>query len=589
MPATLFAERLPELELSKEDSEALLELEAVLVAQNLEQYDQLLHCPKKEKAKVASPSSQWHEIRKVENLRIYEERAPVSSETPVMPTTLMLGSVVGDLDDIMYGVVAATDEDERIKERVLQDGAEESKVLRCLVKPSERDPFRQVSVKWQLYSTRDYVCLDTTGFARASMGERVGYSLSHSIAFDGKLPLFDRHSIDRGNRSVCVLYRQRTPNAVECYARGVFDFETKSDPVSNSVALQVIANQWLSHARIVELAHMKKIVCRLKQQVACGEPIVKARKPVTSHHMRREPKRMQGARDEEEFLRTMYPRRFAMSEQDGNLLRELAETLVVHNIQQYNTLLKTKDGFADTRVWKELRRKDGARIYRERSKHNGLPTTPSLLLLGTLKGTVDEIMYGAVTTTDKAIRIKSAYTQDGVINSKVLKELVQPTMDDPFHHVSVKWRLHNNQRDYVSLDATGIAHTVKRERIGYNISHSVAFAQIPGMEKAHGIERGNMSVCSLYHQKSPTTVECYVHQLTVVVKKGNFCCMCLTDAANTDSLGVARDELASSEAYHEICIAKAEDLARASIMQSAVSRRSQINNRSLVSRDSSTM
>ncbi|OWY93697.1 hypothetical protein PHMEG_00036814 [Phytophthora megakarya] len=55
-----------------------------------------------------------------------------------------------------------------------------------------------------------------------------------------------------------------------------------------------------------------------------------------------------------------------------------------------------------------------------------------------------------------------------------------------------------------------LTHTVKHERIGYNISHSVTFAQIPGMEDTHSIERGNMSVCSLYLQKTPTTVECYV-------------------------------------------------------------------------------
>ncbi|KAE9069421.1 hypothetical protein PF007_g27326 [Phytophthora fragariae] len=204
------------------------------------------------------------------------------------------------------------------------------------------------------------------------------------------------------------------------------------------------------------------------------------------------------------------PAELAMSEQDGELLRELAETLTVHNIQQYNTLLKTKEGFADSRRWKELRRKDGVRIYRERAKHNGIPTTPSLLLLGTVEGTLDDVMFGVVATTEEAIRIKSTCTQDGVADCKVLHELVPPTVDDPFHHVSVKWRLYNNQRDYVSLDTSGIAHTVKRERIGYNISHSVAFAQIPGIQDTHGIERGNMSVCSLYLQKTPTTVECYV-------------------------------------------------------------------------------
>ncbi|POM65514.1 Hypothetical protein PHPALM_18757 [Phytophthora palmivora] len=363
------------------------------------------------------------------------------------------------------------------------------------------------------------------------------------------------------------------------------------------------------------------------------------------------------------------PPQLAMSEQDGDLLRELAETLAVHNIQQYNTLLKTKDGFADSRCWKELRRKDGIRIYRERSRHNGLPMTPSLLLLGTIEGTLDDVMYGAVATTDEAIRIKSTCTQDGIIDSKVLHELVQPTVEDPFHHVSVKWRLYNNQRDYVSLDTTGIAHTVKRERIGYNISHSVAFAQIPGMDN---IERGNMSVCSLYLQKTLTTVECYVRgffdfhtqnemvntmslqaiaaqwasfarkrecalmkklvwrmrkssattsthsesvcgmlkklwipghklqdvqkllpttpdQRTVLEKKRSFCSTCLTDAANSDALEVAREELASSKAYHEACMAKAQEMARASrasFMQSAVSRRSRINSRSQISRNS---
>ncbi|KAG1708779.1 hypothetical protein DVH05_022401 [Phytophthora capsici] len=390
------------------------------------------------------------------------------------------------------------------------------------------------------------------------------------------------------------------------------------------------------------------------------------------------------------------PPELTVSEEDGDLLRELAETLAVHNIQQFNTLLKTTDGFADSRQWKELRRKDGIRIYRERSRRNGLPTTPSLLLLGTVPGTLDDVMYGAVATTEEAIRIKSCCTQDGVVDCKVLHELVTPTVDDPFHHVSVKWRLYNNQRDYVSLDTSGIAHTVKRERIGYNISHSVAFAQIPGMQDTQSIERGNMSVCSLYVQKTPATVECYVRgffdfntqnemvntmslqaiatqwssfarkrecalmkklvwrmrktfgcttslslsddqplpaqqpwsirrrcaacsrsfgllgtshktckscsrqvctrcctkqlvcvvapdQRTVLEKKRSFCSTCLTDAAETDALEVAREELASSKAYHEACIAKAQEVARTSransMKQSAVSRRSRFTNR----------
>uniref|UniRef100_A0AAV1V2E5 FYVE-type domain-containing protein n=1 Tax=Peronospora matthiolae TaxID=2874970 RepID=A0AAV1V2E5_9STRA len=402
----------------------------------------------------------------------------------------------------------------------------------------------------------------------------------------------------------------------------------------------------------------------------------------------------------------MEPPELAVSEQDRDLLRELAETLAVHNIQQYNTLLKTKDGFADNQCWKELRRKDSVRIYRERTRHNGLPSTPSLLLLGTVDGTLDDVMYGTVATTDEAIRIKSTCIQDGIIDSKVLHELVRPTVEDPFHHVSVKWRLYKNQRDYVSLDTSGIAHSVKREQIGYNISHSVAFAQIPGMEDTHGIERGNMSVCSLYLQKTPTTVECYVRgffdfhtqnemvntmslqaiatqwacftrkrrcallkklvwrmrkrsnctaslsinndrlsfiqqssasvrnkcalcsrrfgflgtscktcksclrqvcarcsskqlvcvvapdQRSVLEKKRSFCSTCLTEAANSDALEVAREELASSKVYHDMCAAKGREMARsssASFVQSAVSRHSGIDSEGCIGRKSMFM
>jgi hypothetical protein len=202
----------------------------------------------------------------------------------------------------------------------------------------------------------------------------------------------------------------------------------------------------------------------------------------------------------------------AVNEADGDMLTDLAETLAMHNIQQFNTLLVTKDGFADPRRWKELRRRDGVRVYRERARAAtpGIPVTPSLLLLGTLQGSLDDVMYGVSAHSDEAIRLHSTCTQDGVVDSKVLHELVRPSLDEPFRHVSVKWRLHANSRDYVSLDASGIALTVKRERVGYNIMHSVAFAQVPSFDASHGVERGNMSVCALYRQKTPGTVEVYV-------------------------------------------------------------------------------
>lgn len=199
-----------------------------------------------------------------------------------------------------------------------------------------------------------------------------------------------------------------------------------------------------------------------------------------------------------------------VSKADRTVLTRLAETLVTHNIEQYNTLVVTKDGVADATRWKDIRRKDGFRVYRERQAttvHG--PVTPQLLMLGTVEGKLEDVMYAAVAPTDEAMKIKSACLRDGVLDSKVMHELTAPTIEDPFHHIGVKWRLYD-ARDYLTLDATGIAQSGRFERVGYNLSHSVAFAQVPEFGELHGIERGNMSVCALYRQKTPTTVECYI-------------------------------------------------------------------------------
>ncbi|EGZ14695.1 hypothetical protein PHYSODRAFT_255181 [Phytophthora sojae] len=202
----------------------------------------------------------------------------------------------------------------------------------------------------------------------------------------------------------------------------------------------------------------------------------------------------------------------SVSDADRVMLRDLASTLVAHNLEQCNTLLVTKNGYPDsaTGQWKEMRRKDGLRIYRERpgSGRGEAPFTPSLLLFGTVDGTVEDVMYGVVAPTDAALKIKSRCVNDGMLDTKMLCQLEEASVEDPFHHVGIKWKLYHG-RDYISLDATGVVHSSKGERVGYNFAHSVAFSELPQF-KSQGVLRGNMSVCSLYKQKTPTTVECYV-------------------------------------------------------------------------------
>ncbi|KAL4114640.1 hypothetical protein PRIC2_014574 [Phytophthora ramorum] len=58
---------------------------------------------------------------------------------------------------------------------------------------------------------------------------------------------------------VCTFFRQKTTTLVECYSRGYFDFHSTNDMLNN-ISLHTISTQWLSMARHVECAQMKKLV-----------------------------------------------------------------------------------------------------------------------------------------------------------------------------------------------------------------------------------------------------------------------------------------------------------------------------------------
>ncbi|GMF21579.1 unnamed protein product [Phytophthora lilii] len=248
----------PTLQLAASDVASLRELAATLVTHNIESYNALLVSPDGH-----ADARQWKELRRKDGIRVYRERAG-GSPLPSIPSLLLLGTVVGSLDDVMFVAAAATDEQMKLTSKCLQDGVLDSKVVQSLVAPSEQQPFRHVGVKWRLHNARDYVCLDTTGVATSSSGEQVGYSISHSVAFS-QIPSFDKFGVERANMSVCCLFRQKTPDTVECYARGYFDFRRDSNDLLNSLSMNAVATQWLSFSKYVDCAEMKKLVWRMRK------------------------------------------------------------------------------------------------------------------------------------------------------------------------------------------------------------------------------------------------------------------------------------------------------------------------------------
>ncbi|GMF80134.1 unnamed protein product [Phytophthora fragariaefolia] len=151
---------------------------------------------------------------------------------------------------------------------------------------------------------------------------------------------------------------------------------------------------------------------------------------------------------------------------------------------------------------------------------------PVLQLVGSVPGSLDDAMYGALGATAEAMRVKSAYEHDNITDGAVLAMIVSPTAADPFRSLTIKWveqegptidhhRYHplhypvtlpgaGTREDLVFLEATGTTTLANGDRIGFQLRHSVHF---PQTHIRHNVRRGNMSTCTLFRDGDATTVD----------------------------------------------------------------------------------
>ncbi|KAG7378925.1 hypothetical protein PHYPSEUDO_009287 [Phytophthora pseudosyringae] len=264
----------PPLQLSPTTTAELESLAHKLVARNIGTYESFLidgH------GKV--DETRWKFVSSKDDLRAYAEQ-PRAAETPTnpgyqletpaadLPVVMITGTVLGDLDDVMYGVVCPTTEQMRVKTSYIHDDIPSSCVLANLAHPTPEKPFNAVTIKWvevhvplavrPVVKHRDFVYMETTGVERLRNGERVGYHIVHSVQFP-ETPVLDTHF--RGNSSISILYRQRTTNVTDVYIKGFFN---PAGGIMRAIVIRSAARILLSVAKDVYCSHMKKLVWALR-------------------------------------------------------------------------------------------------------------------------------------------------------------------------------------------------------------------------------------------------------------------------------------------------------------------------------------
>ncbi|GMF25250.1 unnamed protein product [Phytophthora lilii] len=203
---------------------------------------------------------------------------------------------------------------------------------------------------------------------------------------------------------------------------------------------------------------------------------------------------------------------------DQAQLHDLATSLVKAGLERYTSFLENDKRTVDPARWKLIKSRERARVYMEKPVPGSLEDTqdlPSLLCVGTTLGQLEDMMFGVVNPTLEVMRIKASYVDD-LSGAAVLATVEEPTLDEPFKSLVVKWMeldipLHSTSlvknRDYIYAEATDIIKLPSGERVGYHLLHSINFPQTHELPNRI---RGNLSICGFFRQIATDVTEIYV-------------------------------------------------------------------------------
>ncbi|TDH74029.1 hypothetical protein CCR75_008081 [Bremia lactucae] len=226
-----------DFKLASKDRSRLLEITDALVQLKVEEYESYI------KTKKSVDPVYWKRFVSDGPVTTFTERKAFQSAGNML-STLMVGPLVGTLDEVMFGLVSPTLESMRIKASYLHDFSAAA-VLATIIEPTLEKPFRSVVVKWAefdipgasigLVRNRDYVYVESTGILHYPNGERIGYHLVHSVNFP---QTFERQGRIRGNMSLCGIFRQEGLDRTDC--RGTSVINPKGDIVPSMALARLV-------------------------------------------------------------------------------------------------------------------------------------------------------------------------------------------------------------------------------------------------------------------------------------------------------------------------------------------------------------
>lgn len=222
--------------------------------------------------------SQWKLFKATKDFAVYKQRYAAKENCNILqtlagedlvisknkcPMLLGIGSVDGRLDDMLYGAVVENTRDLRIRMSYTEEDVEDAQILQVLASPTADNPFSCGSVIWVVNGSspipfmkkRDVVQLHFVGTRQLANGERIGFSIWHSVDIRNAPSLYNNNDLVRAKSSFCVIWRQATENTIDVYHRGFVAYMGNA-PEFTSTTVGVQAT--FAAQNIIHAAYAKK-------------------------------------------------------------------------------------------------------------------------------------------------------------------------------------------------------------------------------------------------------------------------------------------------------------------------------------------
>ncbi|KAF1325965.1 hypothetical protein FI667_g8828, partial [Globisporangium splendens] len=174
----------------------------------------------------------------------------------------------------------------------------------------------------------------------------------------------------------------------------------------------------------------------------------------------------------------------------------------------------------DASKWKLVKSKHQLHIYRRRNASNAAvlgdaSKQPSMLGVGRLEGTLEDVIYGMYDKSHEEMKITIKYIDTSCKDCTVLHTIDLATPSDPFHYLGFKYLVTGfpggfviKPRDWPYLEAAGIERDRMGRRFGYIIMHSVNLPNVAPFDRGD-VVRGQLFFSFLFREQEGGFVDIF--------------------------------------------------------------------------------